>query len=75
MRDGTPMLIQVCDSIAEPQTRNREVAAFSDAMAEIGLKSGTIVTRNEEEVIEMDGRKIVVVPSWRFLLNLPEPQA
>ena len=72
MRGRTRMLVQVCESLAEPQTRKREVAALSDAMAELGLKSGTIVTRNEEEEIKVDGGKIEAVPVWRFLLNLPE---
>ena len=39
---------------------------------ELSLKTGTIVTRNEEEGINVDGGKIEVVPVWRFLLNLPE---
>jgi len=39
---------------------------------ELSLKTGTIVTRNEEEEIKVDGRKIEIVPAWRFLLNLPE---
>jgi predicted AAA+ superfamily ATPase len=75
LRNRTRLLVQVCESMAEPQTRKREVAALSDAMAELGLKSGTIVTRNEEEEIEVDGGKIDAVPVWRFLLNLPESQA
>jgi hypothetical protein len=66
------MLIQVCESLAEPQTRKRETAALSEVMAELGLKSGTIVTRKEDEQIDVGGRVINVVPIWRFLLDLPE---
>jgi predicted AAA+ superfamily ATPase len=75
MRDRIQMLVQVCESLADPQTRRREVAALKDAMNELGLKSGTIVTRNEEEEIKENGGKILVVPAWRFLLNLPEFRA
>ncbi|MBI5605936.1 MAG: ATP-binding protein [Deltaproteobacteria bacterium] len=64
-----PMLFQVCESLTGPQTRKREVAALSEAMAELNLKTGTIVTRNDVERI--DGA-IEVVPIWRFLLDLPE---
>jgi len=47
---GRPrMLVQVCASLADPQTRKRETAALSEAMAELGLAAGTIVTRNEDE--------------------------
>lgn len=63
-------LVQVCESLAEPGTRKREIAALNEAMAELGLKSGTIVTRSEEERIDVGGGTIEVVPTWRFLLDL-----
>jgi len=71
---GRPrLLVQVCESMAEPRTRKREVSALGEAMAELGLKSGTIVTRREQGEIEVGGGKIHVVPAWRFLLDVPEP--
>jgi uncharacterized protein len=66
------LLVQVCESLAELQTRKRETTALSEAMAELGLQSATIVTRNDDERIDIDGRTIDVVPIWRFLLDLPE---
>ncbi len=66
------MLVQVCESLAEPQTKKREVAALKEAMAELKLKSGTIVTRSEDSRIDVVGGSIEVVPAWRFLLGLPE---
>lgn len=72
MRGRSKMLVQVCESLAEPQTRKRETAALSEAMSELDLKTGTIVTRNEDERIEAGGGTIEVVPAWRFLLELPE---
>ena len=72
LRNGTRMLVQVCESLAEPQTRKREAAALSEAMAELGLTSGTIVTRNDDEQIDTGHGAISVVPIWRFLLDLPE---
>jgi len=72
LQDRSRMLVQVCESMAEPQARKRELAALTEAMAEYGLKSGTVVTRNEEEQIKVGAGKIEVVPAWRFLLNLPE---
>jgi predicted AAA+ superfamily ATPase len=66
------ILIQACESLAESQTRKREIAALSEAMAELGLKTGTIVTRNYDERIKTDAGIIDVIPAWRFLLDLPE---
>lgn len=72
MQDRSRMLVQVCESMADPQTRKREIAAISEAMAELKQPSGTIVTRGEEEEIDIESGKIDVVPAWRFLLRLPE---
>lgn len=71
-RDRLRMLIQVCESLADPQTRKRELTALSEAMVETGLKSGTIVTKNEDERIAVNAGTIEVLPIWRFLLNLSE---
>ncbi|MEW5981356.1 MAG: ATP-binding protein [Acidobacteriota bacterium] len=75
IRGRPPMLVQVCESLAEPHTRKRETAALSEAMTELGLSAGTIVTRNEDGRIDAAGRAIDVVPAWRFLLELPESEA
>jgi predicted AAA+ superfamily ATPase len=71
-RGRTPMLVQACESLADRQTRKRELAALGEAMAELGLTTGTIVTRNEDERIAAAGGAIDVVPAWRFLLEPPE---
>ena len=72
MQDRSQMLVQVCESLANPQTSKREIAALSGAMADQGLQSGTIVTRNEEDEIKVESGKIEVIPAWRFLLNMQE---
>jgi len=54
------------------KTRKRETTALSEAMAELGIKSGSIVTKNVEERIDTGAGTITVVPVWRFLLDLPE---
>lgn len=70
MRNREHKLVQVCESMAETQTRKREVEAMSEAMKELGLKAGTIVTMNEDKRIDTSDGTIEVVPIWRFLLNL-----
>ncbi len=63
-------LIQVCESMREPKTMKREVNALKEAMQELGLSTGTIVTMSEEDKIVVDNAIIHVVPAWKFLLNL-----
>jgi len=69
-RAGSRMLVQVCESLAEPRTRKREVKALERAMDELGLRAGTIVTREQEETLPVDAGSIEVLPAWRFLLDL-----
>lgn len=72
LRGRPRLLVQVCESLADSQTRNREIAALTEAMAETGAKSGTIVTRSEEAQVDVEGRTIKIVPAWRFLLKETE---
>jgi predicted AAA+ superfamily ATPase len=71
VRGHARVLVQVCESLADPRTRKREVTALREAMAELSLSTATIVTRSEEEQIAVDGGTVEVVPAWRFLLSLP----
>ena len=66
------ILVQVCESMAEAKTRKREITSLGEAMTELKLKTGYIVTRNEEETIIVDSGTIDIVPAWRFMLNLSE---
>ncbi|NLI76653.1 MAG: ATP-binding protein [Candidatus Riflebacteria bacterium] len=68
---GRRRLFQVCETLADPLTRKRETTALREAMAELGLGTGTIVTRHESDCIAIDGGTIEAVPAWRFLLDLP----
>jgi predicted AAA+ superfamily ATPase len=71
-RGETHMLVQVCESLAEQKTRKRETTALAEAMAELNLSHGFIVTRNQQERIPLDCGTIDVIPAWRFLLaSLP----
>lgn len=73
-RNGDRKLVQVCESLVQPATRKRETAALQEAMAELGLRSSTLVTRDEHEQINCAVGVIEVVPMWRFLLDLPETE-
>ena len=63
-------LIQVCESLVDPKTRKREVVALNHAMSMLGLRKGTIVTRDEEDTVPVDAGHIDIVPAWRFLLDV-----
>jgi predicted AAA+ superfamily ATPase len=66
---GEPVLVQVCESIAQSATRNREIAALQAAMQELRTMKGFIITRNETEQISTAHGIIEVMPAWKFLLE------
>ena len=43
-------------------------------MAELNLTNATIVTRQEEDSIDVDAGLVEVVPAWRFLLDFEAKQ-
>jgi hypothetical protein len=45
----------------------REVGGLSEAMKKFGLDHGTIVTMDQEDLIDIKGKKIHVVPAWKWL--------
>lgn len=70
MPNRTRLLLQVCESLADPITRKREINALHEAMVEQGTVQATVITRNDEEVITVDAGQISVVPVWKWLLEL-----
>jgi len=61
-------VVQVCETLESPETREREVSSLRMAMRERKLRQATIVTRNEQDDLVVDEGLIHVVPVWDFLL-------
>lgn len=64
------LLIQVCASLADPRVKQSEVRSLSEAMVELAVAEGTIVTWRTDETIPVGFGTIQVVPVWRFLLEM-----
>lgn len=63
-------LLQVCADMSKTSTREREVRALVDAMAEAGLRESTILTMHDSEDITVDSGVIHVVPAWAWMLGV-----
>lgn len=63
---GEKQLIQVCWEISDKKTFEREQLGLKSAMNEISLPTGTIVTWDDETVID---KRIKVIPVWKWLLT------
>src|SRR4030043_637877 len=60
--------IQACQSLSN-ENREREVKGLLEAMSKFKLKEGLILTQEQEEEIKVKGRKIKVMPVWKWLLE------
>lgn len=69
VRDATGRLVmvQVALHLDDPQTRERELSALVEAMAEQNLSTATVVTLGDSETVEQDSTTINVVPAWQWL--------
>lgn len=63
-------LIQVAYSIANDDTREREISSLLKVAKHLQAKRLTIITYNEEHTISLDnGSTIEVIPLWKWLLE------
>ncbi|MFO7684514.1 MAG: hypothetical protein R6V60_00345 [Desulfobacterales bacterium] len=63
----------ISPELADPCVRQSEVRSLSEAMFELAVAEGTIVTWRTDEIIPVGFGTIHVVPVWRFLLEM-EPR-
>ncbi len=62
-------LIQVCTTLNDFQTQEREINSLVEAMEELKLKEGLILTENEEKEMKIGNKIIKVRPIWKWLLD------
>ncbi|MBE8722036.1 hypothetical protein [Sphingobacterium pedocola] len=61
--------MQVSWTIANADTRSRELKGLLKAAAYCHAPQAWIITAEEEEEFEIDGVKILVIPAWKWLLT------
>lgn len=61
--------IQVAQTISDSKTKERELAGLLEVMNEFKLKTGSIITRDQEDEIKIGSKKIEVIPLWKWLLE------
>ena len=60
--------IQACHSLNGIETRERELSGLLEAMTTYNLSEGLILTDDTEEDIQRNGKKISIIPVWKWLL-------
>jgi len=65
--------IQVCQTLTDPATKQREIEGLIDALEAYTLDEGYILTENEQQELTIDINnkeyKIHVIPLWKWLLK------
>ena len=63
------LAIQVCYSLSDIETRRREINALIKMTKHLEVNQMLIITKDEEDLIEIDGYSVQVVPVWKWLLT------
>jgi len=59
---------QVCYELNE-QNKKREISGLTQAMEKFNLKTGYILTYEQEDIIEIHDFTIKIIPVWKWLIN------
>ena len=63
------LLIQVTWDMTDESTRAREISGILEASQVTGCDNLLIITKEEECMIEIEGKRIQVLPAWKWLLT------
>lgn len=66
---GVQSLVQVCWDLSDADTRRREINGLIEASIATGCDQLLIITSEASESIEVEGKRIRIVPAWRWLLD------
>ncbi|MBU4255816.1 MAG: ATP-binding protein [Candidatus Thermoplasmatota archaeon] len=62
-------LIQVCYSVEDYETKEREIKALLKASKELKCKNLLVITEDYEDEEKVKGKKIKYIPLWKWLLG------
>lgn len=66
--DRVRVMIHQESLAGKPDVQRREIVALTEAMQEMKIKEGTVVTRDEAQEIETTAGQIKVMPAWKYFL-------
>jgi len=63
------LLVNVSYDIKDPNTLKRELMALTEGMRYFNLKQSFLITKEREETLKVEGREIVIMPMWKWLIS------
>ena len=70
--DSVVQVIQVTWSMADKETRERELKGLLEASSATGCSTLLVITDDEEDCFKVDGKSVNVIPAWKWLLIADE---
>ncbi len=67
--ENVVLLIQVSWSIADDETREREIKGLLEASSVTGCDNLLIITDDEKDSLNIEGKRVGVIPAWEWLLG------
>lgn len=67
--ENVVLLIQVSWSIADDETRKREIKGLLEASSVTGCDNLLIITDDEKDSLNIEGKRVDVIPAWEWLLG------
>ena len=67
--DRVIQVIQVTWSMADKETRERELKGLLEASSATGCSALLVITDDEEDCFKLDGKSVNVIPAWKWLLH------
>ena len=65
--DGKQTLVNVSVDIKNNKTKKRELDGLVEAMKYFNLNESYLITRDEEDIIEINDKKIYILPLYKYL--------
>ena len=67
--EGKEHLVNVSYIVENEKTRRRELDGLLEAMEYFHLDRAYLITKDEESVVELGGKKVMVLPLYKYLLS------
>jgi len=67
--DSKAVLVNVSYEIRDEKTRKRELDGLLEAMEYFHQDTAYLITKDEDSVVEMDGKKVYIVPLYKYLIE------
>ena len=67
--DRVVQIIQVTRSMADKETRERELKGLLEASSATDCSALLVITDDEEDCLNVNGKSVNVVPAWKWLLH------